>query len=176
MLRTLEILPFQLLWGALFVKAGYNLALFTPAYILVAILIAIRLVLGLRSSGKLDIASYTLLGWTLLAFLGCLLVERVGMPVPASVWFFGLVTMHFFVWYGDYFRRVMSNEERRTRYMYRVLVTNGVSVILALMFALSGTPILAILFSITFANAWALLHILTSLRPSVLRSSLGVAT
>jgi hypothetical protein len=173
-LRTLEMLPFLVLWSAIFLHAAYYASFFTEAYVIAGIFIAIRIIMALRSSRRPDVVSYILAGWTFLAFGACVIVESAGMLVPATIWFFGLVTVHFFIWYGDYFRRVASHKDRRTTYVRRTLLTNGVSALIAIAFAVTSAPIFLIFFSVAFANAWSLLHILTSIRFATFRSSFGL--
>lgn len=173
--RTLEMLPFLVLWGSLFLQVAFGYELFMTAYVISGILVLARIAMLVLAEAKPDIVSYMLWGWTLLALVGSLIVQQVGMLVPASLWFFGLVTVHFFIWYGDYFLRVMNDTGRRTTYLRRVLVTNATSIALALVFVFMSAPVLAIFFSIGFANAWSILHILSSIRFATFRTSFGFA-
>jgi|GEM_PF-1649961 len=176
LVRTLEMLPFLVLWGSIFIHAASRSNFFFEAYGIAVLCVVVRLLLAFQKQYAMDVATYVLGGWTLLALGGTLIVQHVGLLVPASVWFFGLVTVHFFIWYGDYYRRVAPNIERRYTYIRRTLITNGISGLLAIIFAVTSAPIFLIFFSIGFANAWSLLHILTSIRFATLRGSLGISS
>lgn len=173
-IRTLEMLPFLVLWGSIFIYVAFGKAYFPEAYIVAAFLFLIQILAYRYLSQKPDIVTYVLGGWASLALVACLIVQNMGMLVPASLWFFGLVTTHFFIWYGDYFGRVAGNLARKNVYLQRVLVTNTVSLGLAGVFLFTGFAPLALFFSIGFANAWSLLHILSSIRFATLRSSFGL--
>jgi hypothetical protein len=174
LMRTLEFVPFLALYSAVLFKAAFNSVLFPYAYIVAAATLVVYAIISYNTHTRPDIVSYVYGAWTLLALASCLFVARFGIVVAPGLWFFGLATMHFLIWYGEYYRRVAKDAARRTRYLSRTLITNGIAGTLAFLFSINAAPVLTLFFGVGFVNAWSLVHIFSSIRVSTLKSWVAV--
>lgn len=164
--RLLEIAPFVTLWSSLALMIGYGWEVSAFAYITVALIIfGYGVFLSVRKQ-RPDGITFVLAFWAIAALGASLFIGSFGVMVASTVWFFGLATIHFLIWYGDYYLKVRNDPLKKTRYVRRTVITNAIAFFLAFLYGQGLTIPLAILFSAAFVNAWSLVHIGSSFRVS----------
>lgn len=170
-MRTLESLPYVLLWVVISLRIGFEIDIFFWGYFLVGVLVLVRVMFHSIGHAKMDGITATLLTWGFLTMVACVLIQTYGVMVPATLWFFGIANIHFFLWYGDYYFRVAHDATKRITYLRRILVINTLTFFLAGLFSVGAVPILILFFGQAYVNAWSLLHIVSSIRGSTLRTA-----
>lgn len=171
---TLESVPFILLYTELFAWVLFGVSLFVPALVCVAVAGIAYVVLSVRAKRRLDRVSVINLSWGVLALLLATAVHVAGSYLEAPLWFFALGMTHFFLWYGEFFRKVARDVTKKATYLTRTLIANLAGLGLLLVFRTGGTPVLALLFAPAFLNAWTIWHITSSVRGNIVRQSFSL--
>jgi len=162
---TLETLPFLFLYAALLADILFNTTLLIPALILTGVVALAYGVLSITRKHVPDRTSYIHFFWAIVALLGYAFHLTVGGVSP-GVWFLGLTVMHYLIWYAEYWNKLAAKPEKRLTYGWRVIIANVLFGVLAILWATGAVPILGVFFMPVMFYAWALLHILTSIRPA----------
>jgi hypothetical protein len=174
LIRTLEGAPFVLLYTQLFAWALFGVSYVVPALGIVVAILLSYVVLSFRLRRTPDRVSIGNFAWGGIALALTAAVSVFGPFIAPYVWFYALGMVHFFIWYGEFFRKVAHDAPRKTRYLSRVLAMNIVGAILLVIFLHARAPVLALLFAPVFVNAWTVWHIITSIRGSTVRASFAI--
>lgn len=173
LVRTLEYLPFVILYGGLLTDANFGTNFFIPALsISIFVLIGYGAVSWFKKQ-KPDSISLVNLSWGVFAFV-VYLSYLASSGVPAYIWFLGLAVVHYLIWYGEYARKVAHNPERRKTYYRRVFLVNGLLFAGFFLWSFGGVSLGSILYAPVFFYVWAFLHVTTSTRLSELPSMVSL--
>lgn len=162
---TLELAPFVVLYGGLLTDANFGTSFFVPALSVSLTCFAVYGILSLSRRRPPNGVSFVNLGWGVFAF-AVYLSFLFSTNVPPYLWFLGLAVVHYFIWYGEYARKVSTDTSRKKTYYFRIITVNVVLFAGLLAWLSTGFALGGILYAPTFFYAWAFLHVTTSLRLS----------
>lgn len=160
---TLEMLPFLVLYSGLLANSLFAVNLMVPAFVLAGVILGAYAMLSFWHGRMPDETSYIHFFWILVAALAYGYQSFFG-DIGGGMWFLALTVMHYIVWYVEYWNKLSAKPERRMTYAWRVITANVLFAFLAGVWINGGT-FLGVFFLPIFFYAWALLHILTSIRP-----------
>lgn len=163
LLRTLEYTPFVLLFGGMIVDGNFFTDLFIPSALLSVVVLVVYCVLMKMRHQLPDKISYTNIGWGFLAFLTYCSYLFTSNILPV-LWFLGFAVVHYFIWYGEYARKVAGNPERRKTYYFRVALVNGLMFAGLFLWGVGLLPIGGLIYQSIFYFVWSFLHVTTSTR------------
>ncbi|MGH7175724.1 MAG: hypothetical protein ACREGR_05210 [Minisyncoccia bacterium] len=159
---TLESMPFVALYSALLSDALLKTHLFWPVFFGALGIIALYGIVVIARRRKPNAASYAFAGW----FLVTLVVHALWPTAPSFplIFFWGLVLVHYSIWYGVYWFRLEKQPARRTDYIQRVALVNVFLVLPLFLWTLGGVSFLFLLFAPIMFDVWTFHHGIASLR------------
>lgn len=161
--RTLEYTPYVVLFSGMIIDANFGTDLFAPSALISLCALIAYVFLLKKVHTSLDNVSYANLSWGLLAFVTycSFLFSSNILPV---IWFLGFAVIHYFIWYGEYARKVANNPERRKTYYMRVGLVNALMFGGLFLWLLGLFPVGGLIYQSIFYFVWSFLHVVTSTR------------
>jgi hypothetical protein len=171
---TLEALPYIILYSALLMDVLFGLHIFLPSCAAVLVLILGYAYLSYKKKRRPNQASYAFLGWFLLtlAVYGMSLVDPF---ISVITLFEGLVIVHYLIWYGFYWFKLMNKTFVQREYVMRAVFLNIFIALLAFLWAIGALPIMAAFFTPLAFYVWTLLHGVASVRKDEFVNSVQVS-
>lgn len=165
---SLEAIPFIAIYGAIIAQAYLGITVMPFAMLIAILAVVVYGVLCRQYRRKPNATTYAFIGWTLLSLVLYLCVDQV-FSIPAIVWFWGLVIVHYAIWYAVYWYKLQHRHEIRTRYVWRVVLLNVGLMLAAYVWLAGRAPFLALIFAPLAFNVWTFMHGLASLRKQEVR-------
>ncbi len=168
---ALEALPFMLIYGAMIAEGYLSLHILPYMAGLSVLAIICYVVLCVRNKRAPTTTSYAFFSWAVLSIILYFLAQKF-VPGYAIMWFWGLILVHYLIWYAVYWFKLSERTEQkpqRTEYIWRVVALNLALVFLAVLYLLNVIPLLDLLFGVGAFNVWTLMHGFSSIRPKELR-------
>jgi hypothetical protein len=171
---TLEALPFVLIYSALLLQVLLNSHNFFLACGLVVLILVGYAWLSYKNKRKPNRTSYSYLAWLLLT-IGVYIVSFTIPTVTILQLFAGLVIVHYLIWYGFYWFKLINKTFIQREYVLRAVLINILVAIFASFWLIGAAPIFSLFFTVTAFNVWTFLHGVSSTRTDELMSSVQVS-
>lgn len=160
---TLETLPFFIVFVGVLANGHLHQDWFAPVLALAALAVLTYAGLCLAKKRFPNATSYVFYGWTLLTLFAY--VGTHGDPALAARVAWGIIIVHYFVWYGIYWFKLSAKPAERTLYVLRSVLLNALLIFVAAVWYQGVTPVFALLFTPLAFNVWTLMHGFSTLRP-----------
>jgi hypothetical protein len=168
---TLEASPFVLLYSALLSDVILKTHLFYIAVASVVFLMIVYIWLSYVHKRKPDSVTLFYGWWLALTLLAYWIHASSPTYANGLIWFDCLVIVHYLLWYGFYWLKLLNKTFQQTVYIWRVIAVNLVLAVLGIVWISGAAPVLDLFFAPAAYFVWTFVHGVSSMRKDEYKAS-----